>query len=875
MATRVIYSRDLVAQASIQYIRAQTLTLSLDDARPNTKMYVFFDGENVTDYCYRGSVHWQADTQYVAGQVINSDTEYYKVLESGLSGSTVPSHTSGTTVANGTVSLKHIEDIWAEPLTSDAAGQGVFMFQLPAETFNCGDREIIIADTPNLDDLEQTGSVFGSARTMFSAVGILEIFQPKITAVTTVVRVIPRPSVDPLAQSFFTYGVKGGIFLTSVDLYFQTKDEELPVSVEIRPMTNGYPAPLASTSPSLISTLNAADIEVSSDASVPTKFTFDPPIYLKEEADYCFVIRSNSKYYNVFTSRMGERSIEDGRKIFEQPYVGSLFKSENNITWNAEMMDDVKFKINKAKFNTATETILDFGAIVPHVAAYGEQFSTVAGSTTVTYRHNHEHGLEVGSLFEIVTHTDALYTNAKFNGIPYTDFNKVHTVTNVLDRNTIQFVVDTPADATGKLESADIITELKVTAGGMQYLSTDTVVFSYGDAAATLEVTSGVVTGVTLTNAGTGYTTPPTVTIERNGGQGGNGLAKISASVQPAFSVVANKPMTGATAKILISNYDTTSTVNKLTTTVGNYGDLNLTSYSAGKTYEINEFFPYMNFGQNSLVASKNNEGEAGPMNGQRSSVLSVQLKTENPNVSPVINLNVRPTLNAYNTRINSQTSETLTATNGSGSIATLSISAGGSGYVTQPTITISAPDLEDGVQATASVTISGGAVNGVAIVEAGSGYTSIPTVTITRGDTEETGTTAAVAATLTPYNTELLATGGKAKARYITKKTGIQIVSTGVRVLSAISSVKGSSVDWYIRTSLSGKGVIHDDQPWRILSCDVPRDKSSYIGEMFDYEFKLDDIPEFDTYDLKCVLTSNDPTKAPVVESYRTVVVA
>ena len=45
---------------------------------------------------------------------------------------------------------------------------------------------------------------------------------------------------DPLAQSFMCEP-QGGMFLSSIDLYFASKSDNLPVSVEIRNMVNGYP----------------------------------------------------------------------------------------------------------------------------------------------------------------------------------------------------------------------------------------------------------------------------------------------------------------------------------------------------------------------------------------------------------------------------------------------------------------------------------------------------------------------------------------------------------------------------------------------------------------------------------------------------------
>ncbi len=68
-----------------------------------------------------------------------------------------------------------------------------------------------------------------------------------------------------------------------------------------------------------------------------------------------------------------------------------------------------------------------------------------------------------------------------------------------------------------------------------------------------------------------------------------------------------------------------------------------------------------------------------------------------------------------------------------SGMVDNLTIKDGGTGYQTQPLVTLSKPDLPDGTQATASATMDANhVVNGVTIADPGSGYTKAPTVTVT-----------------------------------------------------------------------------------------------------------------------------------------------
>jgi hypothetical protein len=60
-----------------------------------------------------------------------------------------------------------------------------------------------------------------------------------------------------------------------------------------------------------------------------------------------------------------------------------------------------------------------------------------------------------------------------------------------------------------------------------------------------------------------------------------------------------------------------------------------------------------------------------------------------------------------------------------------ITVGSGGTGYTSTPTVTISAPTTDWGVQATAVVEIRNGSVIGIEIVSSGRGYTTAPTITI------------------------------------------------------------------------------------------------------------------------------------------------
>lgn len=161
---------------------------------------------------------------------------------------------------------------------------------------------------------------------------------------------------DPLAQSFFVQE-ENGIFITKIDLYFQTKDKELPVVIQLRPMINGVPTTDVYPFSEIIVFPN--QINVSDNASLATTIQFPSPVYLQGGKEHAVVILSESNDYNVWISRLGEIDITSLSRpesqqvvVTQQTLLGSLFKSQNGSTWDASQYEDLKFTLYKAKFST-------------------------------------------------------------------------------------------------------------------------------------------------------------------------------------------------------------------------------------------------------------------------------------------------------------------------------------------------------------------------------------------------------------------------------------------------------------------------------------------------------------------------------------------
>jgi len=156
---------------------------------------------------------------------------------------------------------------------------------------------------------------------------------------------------DPLAQSF-QVTESGGIFITSCDIYFQTKDDmDIPMTFQIRTMEGGTPTQKVLPFSEII---KAPDqINVSTNGTVATRFTFESPVYLEgDNTEYAICLASWSTKYKVFISRIGESDLLTDEFISQQPYLGSLFKSQNASTWEPSQWEDLKFVINKAVFET-------------------------------------------------------------------------------------------------------------------------------------------------------------------------------------------------------------------------------------------------------------------------------------------------------------------------------------------------------------------------------------------------------------------------------------------------------------------------------------------------------------------------------------------
>jgi hypothetical protein len=201
---------------------------------------------------------------------------------------------------------------------------------------------------------------------------------------------------DPVAQTFVVGGNveapsavnqnndKDGAFLTAVEVFFATIDEEHPVRCQIRTVTgDDRPSRFVLAEKELRPKIskNGAIIDnilTSDDASIPTKFTFDEPIYLAPGTAYAIVlVAEKSVNYTVWLANQGDKIVNpeassaaltenfsvSGNEVVEQTQyttqyaLGSFFKSQNGGLWTENQRQDLTFRLYKAKFTSQLGTV--------------------------------------------------------------------------------------------------------------------------------------------------------------------------------------------------------------------------------------------------------------------------------------------------------------------------------------------------------------------------------------------------------------------------------------------------------------------------------------------------------------------------------------
>lgn len=500
----------VLSTAVIPYIRSRNILVQVRGLKPLTRFYPYFDDVDISAYCTPASKitytvssgtfdsstnvggvaaenarRINGDSQvclnrgdYITGVtsnatavVVGTELDYETGAKSlwvvNIKGTFQNNEQITGSISNAVGVITSVTlNATGGNLITNKSGDVNLLFNIPnteAVRFRTGTREFKLVDS-----VTANGEFTSRGRAQYRAEGIVETKQSTVNAVRnaefvqnivtenqTIVatsdRVISDTGwYDPLAQTFLIDN-KGGCFLTKVDIFFATKDEAIPVTLELREVVNGYPG--KRVLPFSRVTLRPEQVNLSTNMvdldgvatpkfDTPTSFTFPSPVYVQDGTEYCIVLISDSNKYKVWISQLGDTVPGSSRTISEQPYLGSLFKSQNASTWTTDQTQDLMFTIYKAKFDTtAVGTVQFVNDVLPFTTLENDPFQMTAGSNIVRVWQNN-HGLTDGSKVTISGVSGTL------NGIPAAELNGSWFVSNI-DLDSYTITTGTSATKTG------------------------------------------------------------------------------------------------------------------------------------------------------------------------------------------------------------------------------------------------------------------------------------------------------------------------------------------------------------------------------------------------------------------------------------------
>jgi hypothetical protein len=378
-----VSTNTVINTSVVPFMRDQILVFNAYNMKPGTQVHVFVDNVNMNDLCYR--------------------------YDDSVEGLTLYSESNGSLTG---------------PFTTDPADGSLrnVVLSIPRGIFEAGERLIRVTDDPN-NDLENTTTV---AESVFFCNGIkrqnpLDIQSVRIPDIKKQTpnssKVVSTPLfkrksintikynnwVDPMAQTFEVREDihPNGFYAESVDVFFATIDDELPITLRICPVINGVPH----TSVILpFSTVikNPSDVVADPSSPTPTTFKFTTPVFLAP-GNYAIVLHTNSNLYNVYTANIGEKDLLTDERISSTFSGGSLFKSQNNSETIGENNTDLMFKLYRCQFQSAAgnrtfsirtiaaandpsaaaDEITDISLIQPNLFAFLPENISMSGSMVV------------------------------------------------------------------------------------------------------------------------------------------------------------------------------------------------------------------------------------------------------------------------------------------------------------------------------------------------------------------------------------------------------------------------------------------------------------------------------------------------------------
>ena len=261
---------------------------------------------------------------------------------------------------------------------SNESGDVGGVFFIPPVSFRVGERNLRITESFNntydIDAISFAEKTYVSSGVTLNKTNLLNTVynvdvgvkfvgnatSPILQSTTVTDTITTTWRVDPLAQTFYVdeSAYPHGLYLESLDLYFFQKDDELPIRVQIRPTVNGlpssdfwYPESVVDKKPNEINVSSSPSVDVD---NTKTTFTFNSPMFLPPGL-YAIVIICDTPDYIVWTSEKGQITLNN-QNVSINPYVGTLYKSQNAMEYVPYLNEDLMFQLNRCKFTIGTAT---------------------------------------------------------------------------------------------------------------------------------------------------------------------------------------------------------------------------------------------------------------------------------------------------------------------------------------------------------------------------------------------------------------------------------------------------------------------------------------------------------------------------------------
>lgn len=320
------------------YIPSMEITFEGNLFKPNTRLYLFFDGKDISSY----------------------------VTPEGSS--------------------------MGAPLTTDSTGKVQGKFQIPNTStlrFIQGKKEVKFTDSPKNSTDETT---YSTAYFTYSGDQDKTEFQDAGGVQGS------GTSADPLVQTFMVLDT-GGIYLNSLNLYFLAKDQKYPILFQIREVQEDTVLNTYLANSNYV--LQPNQVNVSATGAVATSINLPAPVFLQEGKEYAIYLWTNAPAtYTLATCVYGETNSYNQLST-KDPRIGSLMKYLGSNAWLRDSSRGIKFNLNKCAFDTTTgyTLALDNAKLGTKVLP-NNSISTTNGTRNITVK-DENHSFNIGDYVRI------------------------------------------------------------------------------------------------------------------------------------------------------------------------------------------------------------------------------------------------------------------------------------------------------------------------------------------------------------------------------------------------------------------------------------------------------------------------------------------